>query len=83
MVPEIFALKVNHSCWIRHRNPEISSSVAMKEREKRKRLADYRLRVNEVMSVKKLSDIDQSEMLRHYSNEKMHRMSKSSPLNLD
>ena len=79
MVPEIFALKVNHSCSILHRNPEISSSVAMK----RKRLADYRLRVNEVMSVKKLSDIDQSEMLRHYSNEKMHRMSKSSPLNLD
>ena len=83
MVPEIFALKVNHSCSILRMNPEISSSVAMEEREKRKRLADYRLRVNEVMSVKKVSDIDQSEMLRHYSDEKMHRMSKSSPLNLD
>ena len=50
MVPEIFALKVNHSL-ILHRNPE---TVAMKEREKRKRFADYRLRVNEVMSVKKI-----------------------------
>ena len=40
----------------------------LKERQKRKRLADHRLRVNEVMSVKKSSDIDQSEMLRHYSN---------------
>ena len=48
---------------------------------KRKRLADYRLRINEVMSVKKLSDIDQSEMLRHYSDEKMHRRSKSTPSN--
>ena len=40
----------------------------LKERQKRKRVADHRLRVNEVMSVKKSSDIDQSEMLRHYSN---------------
>ena len=42
----------------------------LKKRQKRHRLAEYRQPINEVMSQNNLSDVDQADMLLHYSNEK-------------
>ena len=45
----------------------------LKKRQKRHRLAEYRQPINEVMSQNNLSDVDQADMLLHYSNEKKNR----------
>ena len=45
----------------------------LNERQKRNRLAEYRLLMNAGMSLSNLSDIDQSDMLQYYSDENRNR----------
>ena len=51
---------------------------ALKGRQKRHRLAAYRSPINELLSSN--NDVDQSEILLHYSNEKAKKRNSNSPL---
>ena len=58
-----FALRMN----VKKRDLKPFSNL--KKRQKRHRLAEYRQPINEVMSQNNLSDVNQADMLLHYSNE--------------
>ena len=62
-----FALRMN----VKKRDLKPFSNL--KKRQKRHRLAEYRQPINEVMSPNNLSDVDQADMLLHYSNMKKNR----------